>query len=517
MIQIFDVVTAKQTILKRELAPAILPASMRGGMIRIFGEALEVEEAVRQIVFDVRERGGDAVREWTLRIDGMDIADPMVSPQEILAASERIDPELLHALETAASRIRAFHCRQPLSSWTTNELGGTLGQRMTPIERVGVYVPGGQAPLPSSLLMSVIPALAAGVPEIIVLTPPGKPDGQVADVILAAAHVAGIDQIFRIGGAQAIAAMTFGTEWFPRVDKVVGAGNIFVTVAKQQVYGLVGLDGLFGPTETVVVADDSARPGWVAADLLAQAEHDVLATAILLTPSRQLAEDVQRAVGRQLELRDRASVSSISLQDRGGIVLTDDLGQAITLANDYAPEHLCLAVEDLERWQQKITNAGGLFLGERSFEVLGDYVAGPSHVMPTGGTARFASPLNVLDFVRITSLIELDDATARNLSPIAARIAQAEGLDGHAAAAMHRLDQDKWTSDQPIPPASDIKKRVFIPSKLVRAPVKGIRPYTPILPLDILSEQLGIPAGQIVKLDANENPYGPSPKALAAI
>ena len=317
-------------------------------------------------------------------------------------------------------------------------MGGTLGQKMTPLDRVGVYVPGGTAPLPSTLLMSAIPAQVAGVKDVIVVTPPGRSTGTVSDVILAAAHVAGIDTIYRLGGAQAIGALAYGTESIPRVDKIVGPGNLFVTLAKQQVFGLVGLDGLAGPTETVVVADDSADPAWVAADLLAQAEHDVLATAILFTPSLKLAEAVQVEVAKQMEERSRASIIATSLAGQSGIVITRDVDEGVRLADEFAPEHMCLATENPEQWQGMVTHAGGLFIGERSFEVLGDYVAGPSHTMPTGGTARFASPLNALDFVRITSIIALDDKTAADLSVQAARIAQAEELDAHAQSALLR-------------------------------------------------------------------------------
>ena len=320
-------------------------------------------------------------------------------------------------------------------------MGGVLGQRFTPIRRAGVYVPGGTAPLPSSLLMTAIPAQVAGVPEIIVATPPGRPHGQIPDVILAAAAVAGIKTVYAIGGALAVAAMTYGTETVPRVDKIVGPGNLFTTLAKQQLYGIVGIDGVYGPTETAVVADESADPAWVAADLLAQAEHDVLASAILFTPSRDLAEAVQVEAARQMEFLSRADIITQALSFRGGIVLVDDLDQACRLASDYAAEHTCLAVG--EEFQQAcaaaIPNAGGLFIGERSFEVLGDYVAGPSHTMPTGGTARFASPLNVLDFMKISSIVQLDAETSAKLSPFAARIARSEELTAHENAALIRL------------------------------------------------------------------------------
>jgi histidinol-phosphate aminotransferase len=299
------------------------------------------------------------------------------------------------------------------------------------------------------------------------------------------------------------------------VDKIVGAGNLFVTLAKRQLFGYVGLDGVFGPTETVVVADDTADPEWVAADLLAQAEHDPLATAILLTPSRPLAEKVSAAVGRQLEERSRAEIIATSLAARGGAIITADVAEAVQLADKFAPEHLCLAVADLEKWQGHLRHTGGLFLGERSFEVLGDYVAGPSHIMPTGGTARFASPLNALDFVRITSLIQLDDATANELSVTAAKLALAEGLDGHAYAAQLRAeDNQRLTQITQIEPAKKSAKSL---TSSVRETVAGMRPYQPIYPFEMVARRLGRAPEEIVKLDANENPYGPSPKATAAL
>ncbi len=407
------------------------PASLLARLKELFGEALSPEAAVARILADVQARGDAALRDWTKRIDGLALEGLAVP------AGKAVDDDLYAALKFAADRIRTFYAQQPIQSWRTPD--GLLGQRVTPLKRVGVYVPGGSAPLPSSLLMSAVPALVAGVKEIIVCTPPGKPDGAVPASILAAAEICGIQQVYRIGGAQAIAAMAFGTESVPRVDKIVGPGNLFVTLAKQQVFGLVGLDGLAGPTETVVVADASANPAWVAADLLAQAEHDPLATAILLTPSRPLAEAVQVEVGRQMETLSRSEIIAQSLENRGGIVLTPDLATAVRLGNEFAPEHMCLSVEKPEDWIDQIDSAGGLFLGEGSFEVLGDYVAGPSHVMPTGGTARFASPLNVLDFVRITSLIALDGKAAAGLSPMAAKLAKAESLTAHENAARMRI------------------------------------------------------------------------------
>ena len=353
-----------------------------------------------------------------------------------------ITPAQHEALRQAAARIEAFHRRQPLSSWFTNELGGTLGQIIRPIQRVGLYVPGGTAPLPSSVLMSAIPARVAGVKELVVVTPPNRSFTDrplpVDPIILAACAISGVDEVYLLGGAQAIAALAYGTETIRPVDKIFGPGNLFVTLAKRQVYGVVGIDGLAGPTETVVIADESANPAWVAADLLAQAEHDLLASAILLTPSQRLIERVQVEVAQQMEQRSRAEIIAASLENRGGAVLTSDLQEAVQLANDYAPEHLGLSVSDPWSWVEKVKNAGGVFVGEHSFEVLGDYLAGPSHVMPTGGSARFASPLNVWDFVKIVSLVALDQNTAESVGPIAATIAEAECLDAHANAALQR-------------------------------------------------------------------------------
>jgi histidinol dehydrogenase len=290
--------------------------------------------------------------------------------------------------------------------------------------------------------MSAIPARVAGVPEVVVVTPPNRSLAQsnilVDPMILAACAIAGVDEVYLLGGAQAIGALAYGTETIRPVDKIFGPGNLFVTLAKRQVYGIVGIDGLAGPTETVVIADDSANPAWVAADLLAQAEHDLLASAILLTPSQTTIEAVQIEAARQLEQRGRAEIIAASLENRGGAVLTADLDEAVALANEYAPEHLGLSVRDPWSLVEKVQNAGGVFVGEHSFEVLGDYLAGPSHVMPTGGSARFASPLNVWDFVKIVSLVALDRKTAQTVGPVAAEIADAECLDAHANAALLR-------------------------------------------------------------------------------
>jgi histidinol dehydrogenase len=394
---------------------------------------------VQAILADVRARGDEAVREYTARFDGVTL-DSWPHPDPAMGL-DLVTPSVLAALRAAAERLEDFHRRQPIASWTTDEMGGRLGQFVIPLDRVAIYAPGGTAPLPSSVLHAAVLARVAGVPEVVVATPPNPAfadSGYVHPAILAAAAIAGAGQVLRIGGAQAIAALAYGTATLAPVVKIVGPGNIYVTLAKKLVYGVVGIDGLAGPTETVVIADEDANPAWVAADLLAQAEHDVLAAAILLTPSERLALAVQAEVARQLEALDRAGIITQTFERGSGIVLTRDVAEAVALADEYAPEHLCLAVRDPWAWAARIRHAGGLFLGEHSFEVLGDYVAGPSHVMPTGGSARFASPLSLLDFVRLTSVVGLDPQTAARLSSLAAELAAAEGLGGHAAAARLR-------------------------------------------------------------------------------
>ena len=436
MIQIYDVETAQNSILRRGSAGAVsYPRAVTESVERIFGERVSPLQAVAIIIESVRKEGDTAIRKWSQVLDNVIPEDVKVPEDDLRWAFGEIPDDLRNALTKAVRRIREFHEHQPLPNWQTDVRGGTLGQRTSPISCVGFYVPGGTAPLPSSWLRSVIPAQVAGVGKLIVCTPP-RPDPS----ILAAAQLGGPLDIYQIGGAQAIAAMAYGTETVPKVDKIVGAGNLFVTLAKQQVYGEVGLDGLAGPTETMVIADGTARPAWVAADLLAQAEHDVLASAILLTPDKNLAKAVQHEIARQLEGLSRADIIVQSLAEQGGIVITPDLDTAVKLANDYAAEHLCLAVAEPKALAERITNAGGIFIGERSFEVLGDYVAGPSHIMPTGGSARFSSPLNVFDFVKITSIVALDARTSSSLSSAASRIAKAETLTAHVAAAELRME-----------------------------------------------------------------------------
>jgi histidinol dehydrogenase len=439
LLHIYEPAEARATLLARKPVGDVgLTPTLAAGIKRVFGEQLVPEEAVRRLLADVRERGDDALRDWTWRIDGVSLEEFEVPAEALADAYEILAPELRDALQVSIERVRAFHQKQPTGSWLNwSPEGGALGQIIRPLERVGIYAPGGRAPYPSTLIMCAVPAQVAGVEEIVAATPPG-PDGRPAAVILAAAHACGVERVYRVGGAQAIAALAYGTQSVPRVDKIVGPGNIFVVLAKRQVYGLVDIDGLPGPTETLVIADSEADPDLVAADLLAQAEHDTLASAILVTPSRSLADAVQVEVARQMEDLSRAEIIAESLSGQGGIVLCADLDEALELANLYAPEHLCLHVTDPWSLVGLVKHAGGIFLGEHSYEVLGDYVAGPTHVMPTMGTARFASPLSVRDFTKIISLFALGENEARAIGEAAQILAKAEGLTAHAAAARRR-------------------------------------------------------------------------------
>jgi len=440
MLKQYSVAEAQQSILKRiPLDDMTVPAAVLERIAALFGEPLSPYQAVARILADVRRQGDAALREWTVKLDGAAPNSFRVPPEELRAALDSLPSAQRQAFELAAERVLRFHQAQPVTSWMTQALGGTLGQYVRPIRRIGLYVPAGTAPLPSSVLMSVCPAQAAGVKEIAIAAPPQRGLGKIAPSILAVAALLGIEEVYTMGGAQAIGALAYGTQSVQAVDKIFGPGNLFVTLAKKQVYGVVGIDGLAGPTEPMVIADDSANPSWVAADLLAQAEHDLLASAILLCPSQTMIQAVQAEVARQFAERSRQTIITSALTERSGAVLTRDLDEALELANAYAPEHLCVATREPFRLAERVTSAGGVFVGEHSFEVLGDYVAGPSHVMPTGGSARFASPLNVLDFVHIVSLVSLDPATAQRIAPAAAELALLEGLDAHANSAQVRL------------------------------------------------------------------------------
>ncbi len=440
MFKVFDSTTARNMLLRRiPLDEMEVSTAVNESIKQMFGKSLSPAEVVNRILMDVRKRGDTALREWTEKLDHRADDQIFVSLAEINQSILSLSSEQRKALELSIDRVRKFHQAQPVTSWLTQSLGGTLGQLIRPIERVGLYIPAGSAPLPSSVIMSAIPAQVAGVKEIVLVAPPDRKTGNISPIILATAAMIGLKEIYAIGGAQAIGALAYGTETIRRVDKIFGPGNLFVTLAKRQVYGIVGIDNLAGPTETMVIADEYARPDWIAADLFAQAEHDPLAAAILLTPSSNLAEKVQISAANQIKSLDRDEIINSSLQNRSGIVITSSLDEAAELANFYAPEHLCLAVQDPWSLAQKVTAAGGIFMGEYSFEVLGDYVAGPSHVMPTSGSARFSSPLNVLDFVHLISLIALDSETSRTISRSAAIIASAEGLSAHAHAAEKRL------------------------------------------------------------------------------
>ncbi len=413
------------TSLTLELKPKKLPARD------------EAEREVREIIDKVRKQGDSAVRTYTSKYDGLKLTSLEVSKEHIASAHRGVDAELVSALKLATERIRSFHTAQKEAIWGGVTKPG-LGQLVLPLERVGIYAPGGSACYPSTVLMTAIPAKVAGVKEVILATPP-RGQGIIPPPTLAAADIAGVDRIFCVGGAQAIAALAFGTESIPRVDKICGPGNIFVTLAKRLVYGVVDIDGLQGPSEVLIIADETANPEYCAADLLAQAEHDPLAKAILVTTSPQLATEVNQEVERQLQGLKRQTIAAESLAANGKIVIVGNMAEAIELANLYAPEHLCLTVDKADTYIDKVANAGCIFIGGNSTVALGDYVAGPSHVLPTGGTARFSSPLNISDFVKLINLITIDDASLEQLGQAAATIARAEGFEAHARAVEKRL------------------------------------------------------------------------------
>ncbi len=395
------------------------------------------EQVVRQIIDEVRRRGDAALLDYTQRFDGVKLTSLEVNKKQIASAYREVDKELVSALKLAARRIRSFHLGQKRRIWRIASPGS--GQLIRPLERVGVYAPGGTAYYPSTVLMTAIPARVAGVREVILATPP-RASGAIPPPTLVAADIAQVDRIFSVGGAQAIAALAFGTESVPRVDKVYGPGNIYITLAKKLLYGVVGIDGLYGPSEVLIIADETANPDYCAADLLAQAEHDPLASAILITTSRRLAKEVNQEVERELKDLGRQAIASESLQKRGVIAVVANADEAIELANLYAPEHLYLMIKGADGYVKRIANAGCIAIGENSTVALSDYVVGPSHVLPTGATARFSSPLNILDFIKLINLVNVDEASLLKLGKAAVTMARAEGLEAHARAVERRLD-----------------------------------------------------------------------------
>lgn len=396
------------------------------------------EQAVRQIIDEVGRRGDAALFEFTLKFDGVELTSLEITGEQIKNAYQGVDSELVSALKLAAERIGSFHSAQKDAIWGEVSQPG-LSQLIRPLKRAGVYVPGGTASYPSTVLMTAVPARVAGVEEIILATPPSS-DRTVPPLTLVAADIARVDRIFAVGGAQAIAALAFGTESVPRVDKICGPGNIFVVLAKKMVYGVVGIDGLQGPSEVLVIADGTASTEYCAADLLAQAEHDPLASAILVTTSKHLADEVNREIERQLESLPRKDVIAESLNNGGIVAIVASMDEAVELANLYAPEHLCLMVNEADNYVGQITSAGCIVTGKKATVVLGDYVAGPSHVLPTGGTARFTSPLSVADFIKFTNVIDTDKVNLKELGEAARSLASAEGLEAHARAIARRLE-----------------------------------------------------------------------------
>lgn len=399
----------------------------------------DVEKAARRILERVREGGDDELVACVRKFDGAKLDAVEVTKAEWDEAVGRVDPADRAALGKAAMRVREFHRKRVPSSWEMREEGGAyMGVRVRPLARVGLYVPGGKASYPSSVIMNAVPASVVEVPEICVATPP-RPDGSLRAEVLMAARLAGVHRVFKMGGAHAVAAFAYGTESVPRVDKVVGPGNQWVAAAKRLVFGDVGIDAEAGPTEVVVVADRTATAAWVAADLISQAEHDEQAQAILITPARALAAKVQELVAKQAAELSRAAVIRESLAKRGAVVVTKDLDEAIELANRYAPEHLVLAVDKAELALKKVTNAGSVFLGHYTPVAVGDYLAGPNHVLPTGGTARFFSPLGVDDFLKRSSFVRFEPPKLRELGIDLIRLAELEGLSGHARSVDLRL------------------------------------------------------------------------------
>lgn len=400
-----------------------------------------VNQRVLEIIKAVRERGDAALVEFTQKFDGLQVASmaDLILPRERLElALTRITPEQRQALETAAERVRSYHEKQKQDSWTYTEADGTvLGQNVTPLDRAGLYVPGGKASYPSSVLMNAIPAKVAGVPEVVMVVP--TPRGEINELVLAAACIAGVDRVFTIGGAQAVAALAYGTESVPPVDKIVGPGNIYVATAKRHVFGKVGIDMIAGPSEILVVCDGQTDPDWIAMDLFSQAEHDEDAQSILLSPDAAFLDRVAASIAKLLPTMERAEIIRASLEARGALIQVADMAQAIEVANRIAPEHLELSVENPEQYLPSIRHAGAIFMGRYTAEALGDYCAGPNHVLPTSGTARYSSPLGVYDFQKRSSIIHCSAAGASELGKVASVLARGESLTAHARSAEYRI------------------------------------------------------------------------------
>ncbi len=405
--------------------------------------AANVESIVSEIIANVRKNGDKALFEYCERFDKAKLTSLLVSPEEIEEAFGAVDGEFIEILKRAKANIYKFHEKQKRTSFIINdEKGIVIGQKVIPVDRAGLYVPGGTAAYPSTVLMDAIPAKTAGCREVVMVTPPNK-EGKVNPVILAAAKIAGVDKIYKVGGAQAIAALAYGTESIPKVDKIVGPGNAFVAEAKKQVFGIVSIDMIAGPSEILVVADGSCNPKFVAADLLSQAEHDKLASAVLVTDSYELAEAVSAELERQIPMLERAEIARASVDDNGKIIVADDLFSAIDIANEIAPEHLELCVDNPFDYLDAIRHAGSIFMGKSCPEALGDYFAGPNHTLPTSGTARFSSPLSVDDFVKKTQYTYYTEEAFRKVGGDVAYFAQKEGLTAHAKSALVRLEDSK--------------------------------------------------------------------------
>ncbi len=402
---------------------------------------VNVSEAVTDIIANVRANGDKALYEYAERFDRVSLSSLEVTKEEIDAAVAAVEPEFLAILQEAAANIRLFHQQQVRSSFILNEKNGVImGQKIIPIEKVGLYVPGGTAAYPSTVLMDAIPAKIAGCREIVITTPPGK-DGRIPAVILAAASIAGVDRIFKTGGAQAIAALAYGTESVPKVDKIVGPGNAYVAEAKRQVFGLVSIDMIAGPSEILILADRTCNPKFVAADLLSQAEHDKNASAVLVTDSMDLALQVQAELERQLPLLPREEIARASIDRNGKIIVTESMEEAVSISNQLAPEHLEVCVDQPFDYLDKITNAGSIFLGKNCPEALGDYIAGPNHTLPTSGTARFSSPLSVDDFIKKSQYTYFTKNALQNVADKIAVFAEKEGLQAHARSAVIRFEE----------------------------------------------------------------------------